>query len=93
MNKRKPYYIIIAALCFATIISFSPYLSSWQNDVEGDGYKIDTAMAALNNIIKKVARIRHSKNIVYNTAKNIINVDRQTIESRLKENSITLLIF
>ena len=90
MNKRKPYYIIIAALCFATIISFFlPYLHlPKQKDVEGDGYKIDTAMAALNsNIIKNVAKESGiAKNIVYNTAKNIINgKDRQTIESRLKE--------
>ncbi len=96
MNKRKPYYIIIAALCFATIISFFlPYLHlPKQNDVEGDGYKIDTAMAALNsNIIKKVAKESGiPKNIVYNTAKNIINgKDRQTIESRLKENEYYII--
>lgn len=89
MNKRKPYYIIIAALCFASIISFFlPYLHLPEQAGVSTGYTYDLNTAALNsNLIKDVAKETGiAKNIVYNTAKNIINgKDRQTIESRLKE--------
>lgn len=96
MNKRKPYYIIIAALCFASILSFFlPFLHlPQQKGSTEEGYTIDTAMAALNsNIIKNVSKETGiAKNIVYNTAKNIVNgKDRQTIESRLKENEYFII--
>lgn len=91
MSKRKPYYIIIAVLCFASVLSFFlPYLHlPKQEGVTGEGYTIDTSIAALNSkIIKDLSKETGiPKNIVYNTAKNIINGrDRKTIESRLKEN-------
>ena len=90
MNKRKPYYIIIAALCFASIISFFlPYLHLPAQEGVSKGYKIDSTIAALeSNIIRDVAKESGiARNIVYNAAKNIVKgKDRQAIESRLKEN-------
>lgn len=95
MNKRKPYYIVIAALCFATIIScFLPYLHLPEQEGVSVGYTYDSTMAALeSNIIKDVAKETGiAKNIVYNTAKNIVNnKDRQSIESRLKENEYYII--
>lgn len=96
MSKRKPYYIIIAVLCFATAVSFFlPFLHlPQQKGVTGDGYKIDKTVAALNsNIIKEVSRESGiAKSIVYNTAKNIVNgKDRKTIESRLKEDEYFII--
>jgi putative aldouronate transport system permease protein len=95
MNKRKPYYIIIAALCFATIISFFlPYLHLPEQEGVVEGYSYDPSLAALeSNIIKDVAKESGiARNIVYNTAKNIYNgKDRQTIESRLKENEYYII--
>lgn len=95
MNKRKPYYIIIAALCFASIISFFlPYLHLPEQEGVSTGYKYDSSLAALDsNIIKDVAKESGiAKNIVYNTAKNIVNgKDRQTIESRLKQNEYYII--
>lgn len=95
MNKRKPYYIIIAALCFATIISlFLPYLHLPEQEGVSEGYTYDSSIAALeSNIIRDVAKESGiSRNIVYNTAKNIYNgKDRQSIESRLKENEYYII--
>ena len=95
MNKRKHYYIIIDALCFATIISFFlPYLHLPEQEGVVEGYSYDPSLAALeSNIIKDVAKESGiARNIVYNTAKNIYNgKDRQTIESRLKENEYYII--
>lgn len=95
MNKRKPYYIVIAALCFATIIScFLPYLHLPEQEGVSVGYTYDATKAALeSNIIRDVAKETGiAKKIVYNTAKNIVNgKDRQSIESRLKENEYFII--
>lgn len=95
MNKRKPYYIIIAALCFASIISFFlPYLHLPAQEGVSTGYTIDPIIGALeSNIIRDVANESGiAKNIVYNAAKNIVNgKDRQAIESRLKENEYFII--
>lgn len=96
MKKRKPYYIIIAVLCFASIISFFlPFLHlPKQEGVTGEGYKIDVQTAALNsNIIKEVSKESGiAKSIVYNTAKNIISgKDRESIGSRLKEDEFYII--
>lgn len=90
MKKRKPYYLIIAALCFVSIIlsMLLPYLILPKQNGEEDGYVIDTEIAALDsNIIMKIAQEEGiSKSIIYNTAKNIVNgKDRKSIEQRLKE--------
>lgn len=89
MKKRKPYYFIMAAILFATIISFFlPYLHLPKQEGVDQGYIVDYKKAALeSNIISKLAKeSKIAKNIVYNTAKNIVNgKDRKTIESRLKE--------
>lgn len=90
MKKRKPYYIIIAALCFVSIIlsMFLPYLHLPEQKGVEDGYAIDYKKAALeSNIVTKVAKEEGiAKTIVYNTAKNIVNgKDREAIEKRLKE--------
>ena len=89
MNKRKPYFIIIAALCFASIISlFLPYLHLPEQEGVGEGYVIDAEMVALeSNIISNVAKSEGiPRNVVYNAARNIMNGrDRETIESRLRE--------
>lgn len=96
MSKRKPYYLIIAALFFSTVISFFlPFLHlPKQKDVTGEGYKIDKVTAALNSkVVKDVSKETGiAKSIVYNTAKNIVNgKDRQTIESRLKEDEYFII--
>lgn len=95
MNKRKPYYIVIAALCFASIISFFlPFLHLPEQEGVSTGYTYDSSLAALeSNIINDVAKESGiAKNIVYNTAKNIVNgKDRQAIESRLKENEYFII--
>lgn len=95
MNKRKPYYIVIAVLCFASIISlFLPYLHLPEQEGVSTGYKYDSAVAALeSNIISDVAKESGiARNIVYNTAKNIVNgKDRKTIESRLKESEYYII--
>lgn len=95
MNKRKPYYIVIAVLCFASIISFFlPYLHLPEQEGVTSGYTYNTSFAALeSNIIKDVAKETGiARNIVYNAAKNIYNgKDRQTIESRLKENEYYII--
>lgn len=90
MKKRKPYYFIIAALCFASVIlsMFLPYLHLPEQEGVQEGYAIDYRTAALeSNIIREVAKESGiAKSIVYNTAKNIVNgKDRETIEKRLKE--------
>lgn len=96
MRKRKPYYLIIAALCFSVTVSFFlPFLKlPQQNGVTDDGYTIDITLAALNSkIAKDVSKETGIKyNIVYNTAKNIVNgKDRETIESRLKEDEYFII--
>lgn len=95
MNKRKPYFIIIAALCFTSIISFFlPYLHLPQQEGVSEGYIIDYKIAALeSNIIKDVAKKEGvPKNIVYNTAKNIVNgKDLESIKSRLKEEEYSII--
>ena len=84
MKKRKPYYFIIAALCFASVIlsMFLPYLHLPEQEGVQEGYAIDYRTAALeSNIIREVAKESGiAKSIVYNTAKNIVNgKDRETI--------------
>ena len=64
MSKRKPYYLIIAALFFSTVISFFlPFLHlPKQKDVTGEGYKIDKVTAALNSkVVKDVSGISQKK--------------------------------
>ena len=58
MNKRKPYYIVIAALCFASIISFFlPFLHLPEQEGVSTGYTYDSSLAALeSNIINDVAK-------------------------------------
>ena len=90
MKKRKPYYIIIVALFFASIIvsMFLPYLHLPEQEGVTEGYAIDYKKAALEStIISKLAKESGiDKKIVYNAAKNIVNgKDREAIESRLKE--------
>lgn len=57
MKKRKPYYIVIAILCFSSLISiFLPYLTFPDNLINKDGYLIDLRQAALDsNIISEIA--------------------------------------
>ena len=96
MKKRKPYYIIIVALCFASIIVslFLPFLHLPKQQGVEEGYIIDYRIAALeSNIISRVAKETGvDKKIVYNTAKNIVNgKDRETIQKRLKEEEYIII--
>lgn len=75
MNKRKPYYIIIAILCFAAVINiFLPYLKLPERKLTQDGTVLDIGQAALrSHIAYDTAREEGlKKNVVYNVAKNII---------------------
>lgn len=90
MKKQKPYYIIITALCFVSIIisMFLTYLHLPQQEGIEDNYSIDHKTAALeSNIITDVAKETGiAKNIIYSTAKNIVNgKDLDAIKKRLKE--------
>jgi putative aldouronate transport system permease protein len=95
MKKRLYYNIVIAVLCFATIVClFLPYLHLPEQEGVSTGYRYDATVAAMNSsIIKDVAKETGiAKNIVYNTAKNIVNgKDRKAIESRLKENEYFII--
>lgn len=96
MKKRKPYFIFIVALCFASIIvSFLlPFLHLPKQAGTEEGYTIDYKKAALeSNIITKVAKDSGiDRKIVYNAAKNIVNgKDRKAIESRLKEDEFFII--
>ena len=57
MQKRKPYYIILAVLCFASIINlFLPYLELPQRQPSRDGIVLDAEQAALNsNLVRRIA--------------------------------------
>ncbi len=96
MKKRKPYYIVIVALCLASIIvsMFLPYLHLPKQEGVSNGYHIDYKKAALNsNIISQIAKEEGvAKSIVYNTAKNIVNgKDREAVKSRLKEDEYHII--
>ncbi len=75
MQKRKPYYIIIAVLCFASIINiFLPYLKLPERKPTADGIVLDVKQAALeSNSIKKIAGDTGlSRKEVKNVAKDIL---------------------
>lgn len=96
MKKRKPYYIVIVALCFASIIisMFLPYLHLPKQAGVSEGYTIDYKKAALEStIINKVAKDTGiNKKIVYNAAKNIVNgKSRAEVEQRLKEDEYIIV--
>ncbi len=90
MKKRKPYFIIIVALCFISIIAsfLLPFLHLPKQEGVEEGYVIDYKIAALeSNIISRVAKDSGiDRKIVYNAAKNIVNgKDRESVLKRLKE--------
>jgi putative aldouronate transport system permease protein len=75
MNKRKPYYIIIAVLCFAAVINiFLPYLKLPERELNENGTVLDVDQAALrSHIVDKTAKQEGlKKTIVYDVAKNIV---------------------
>ncbi len=90
MKKRKPYFIVIVALCLASIIVsfFLPFLHLPKQEGIEDGYQIDYRKSALeSNIISRVAKESGiDRKIVYDAAKNIVNgKDREAVQKRLKE--------
>lgn len=95
MNKRKPYSIIIAVLCLATLVSFFlPFLHLPEQEGVTEGYSIDPKTVALeSNIIKDVSRSEGiGRNIVYTTARSILEGrDRDRIESRLFEDEYYII--
>ena len=58
MKKRKPYYIIIAVLCFATIISiFLPYLKLPDREPVSGSSVLNLESAVLeSHIINQIAK-------------------------------------
>lgn len=75
MKKRKPYYIIIALLCFAFIICFFlPYLTLTEKDVKEDGYVVDLRTAALNSeIVEEIAKeTGNNASLIYKTGDSVI---------------------
>ncbi len=75
MKKRKPYYIIIAVLCFAAVINiFLPYLKLPERQPTKEGTVLDIGQAALrSHIVDKTARQEGmKKSVVYDVAKNVV---------------------
>lgn len=75
MKKRKPYYIIIAVLCLASVISiFLPYLVLPSEVVKEDGYILDLEKAAIeSDMVPDLAmKLNEDKDVVYDIAKAII---------------------
>ncbi len=89
MNKRKPYYIIIAIACFSTLISiFLPYLKLPDREPINDGYILDMKQAFLeSHVIDQIASKEDvKKSIIYDVAKNIIkDKDYEKIVEDLNE--------
>jgi putative aldouronate transport system permease protein len=89
MQKRKPYYIILAILCFASIINlFLPYLKLPERKLTSEGIVLDAEQAALNsNIIKQIADDAGMKRkIVASVAKDIVKgKDFEKVVEDLKE--------
>ncbi len=75
MKKRKPYYIIIAVLCFIAMINiFLPYLKLPDREMTKEGTVLDVDQAALRSrIVDRIAKQEDVKrSAVYNALKNII---------------------
>ncbi|MDF2907626.1 MAG: putative rane protein [Herbinix sp.] len=75
MQKRKPYYIILAVLCFASIINlFLPYLELPERKLSSDGIVLDAEQAALNsNLVGRIASDTGlTRKEVTNVAKDIL---------------------
>lgn len=89
MQKRKPYYIMIAVLCFASIINiFLPYLKLPERKPSSDGIVLDAEQAALDsNIIIRIAGDTGlSRKEVTNVAKDILRGKKfETIVEDLTE--------
>lgn len=76
MKKHKSYYIIIAALCFATIICiFLPYLKLPKREVLSGNSVLNVKVAAQeSHIINKIAgREGIKKSSVYDVAKSLVS--------------------
>lgn len=76
MKKRKSYYIIIAAVCFASIIClFLPYLKLPEREVLGSGSVLDLKLAAQeSHLINKIAKREGiKKSSVYDVAKSVVS--------------------
>lgn len=95
MTRRNLYHFIIAILCFASIISlFLPFLYLPEQEGLGERYRVDPKLVALeSNIIKDLSRSEGvPSNVVYTTARNIINGrDRESIQNRLRENEYYII--
>ncbi len=75
MKKRKPYYIIMAVLCFASIISiFLPYIKLPEREPLENGSVLDLEEALLgSNVINQIAtREGMTKATISKIAKNVI---------------------
>lgn len=75
MKKWKSYHIIIAILCFLSILNFFlPYLRLSDKDLREDGYIVDLRMAALNSgIVGEIAQETGlAESVVYKTGEAVI---------------------
>ncbi|HWT27839.1 MAG TPA: hypothetical protein VN131_07855, partial [Mobilitalea sp.] len=74
MKKRKPYYIIIAVMCFASIINiFLPFLKLPDSTLGEAGNVLDYKVSVMNShVIDRIAKENHmKKSFVYKVAKDI----------------------
>ncbi len=74
MRKRKPYYLVIAILCFTAIMNiFLPYLKLPQREQLSDGSVLNLAQAALeSHMIDRIAKDEGMKrSVIYDVAKDI----------------------
>ncbi len=89
MKMRKPYYIIIAVLCFAAIINiFLPYLKLPEREQLSEGSVLNLEQAALDShIIDRIAKEEDIKRaVIYDIAKNVIRgKDFEVIAEDLEE--------
>lgn len=76
MKKHKPYYIIIAVLCFLSVITiFLPYLKLPDREPVSGGSVLDLKLAVQeSNLIGRIANKENiKKTVVYDVAKSIVS--------------------
>lgn len=95
MKKRKPYYIIIAAILFASIINiFLPYLELPDKNPGTPGNTLDLKVAARDSrMIDDIAKEHHMrKKVVFEVAKDFIRgKDIEKIKKDLEEDEIYII--
>lgn len=95
MKKRKPYYIIIAIMCFISLAGvFLPYLKLSSDDVKENGYIIDFQEATLeSNLVAEIAKeTNKDEKVIENIVKGIIKGrDEEKLAKDLDDDEIYII--